>query len=312
MPSGLVCLTVVYRRLETQSDHSVTGCSSGLGKSISKAVYDAGFRIVATARSTTSLTYLPDGPRVLKLSLDVTSATSIESALSAAVTHFGQINVVINNAGYGLRGDTEAVPEEEARNQMETNFWGPVRITRGALRIFREVNPQGQGGTVVQVSSLGGWIGFPGNAFYHASKFALEGFTESVAKEMDPSWNIKFLLVLPGGVRTNFASTSAKATPRHPAYDHHSSPLTQLLEYVANPASQETWSDPDICARLLVNTVIAQRERPLPARLLMGAETIPLIRGDIERTLKEIYEWKAETESCSPKGGARVNISRLN
>ncbi|GIJ90335.1 hypothetical protein Asppvi_009289 [Aspergillus pseudoviridinutans] len=287
----------------------VTGCSSGLGKSISKAVYDAGFRIVATARSTSSLSYLPDGPRVLKLCLDVTSGTSIEAALAAAVSHFGEINVVINNAGYGLRGDTEAVPEEEARNQMETNFWGPVRITRRAVRIFREVNGQGQGGTVVQISSLGGWIGFPGNAFYHASKFALEGFTESVAKEMDPSWNIKFLLVLPGGVRTNFASTSIQATPRHPAYDHPGSPLTQLLEYVANPASQDTWSDPAICARLLVNAVVGQQERPLPVRLLMGAETIPLIRGDIERTLKEMDDWKAETESCSPKGGARLGVS---
>jgi NADP-dependent 3-hydroxy acid dehydrogenase YdfG len=163
----------------------VTGCSSGLGKSISKTVYDAGFRIVATARSTASLSYLPDGPSVLKLCLDVTSGTSIKTALAAAVSHFGQINVVINNAGYGLRGDTEAVPEEEARNQMETNFWGPVRITRGAVRIFREVNGQGQGGTVVQISSLGGWIGFPGNAFYHARYIALPALSYSLFTRAD-------------------------------------------------------------------------------------------------------------------------------
>ncbi|KAL4864210.1 hypothetical protein BDV12DRAFT_205852 [Aspergillus spectabilis] len=284
----------------------ITGCSSGLGRSIANAAYESGYRIVATARSTSSLSYLDDGPRVLKLSLDVTSLDAIKQSIIKAVDHFGQINVVVNNAGYGLRGDTEAVSEEEARRQVETNFWGPVHVTRSALRVFRETNPHGRGGTIVQISSIGGWVGFPGNAFYHASKFALEGFTESVAKEMDPAWNIKFLLAVPGGVRTNFAATSVQATPRHPAYDTPRSPLTQILQYVSNPASQETWSDPDVCARLLVNTVVEQGDRPMPTRLLMGAETIPLIQRDVERTLSEIKDWKNETEKCSPKGGAAL------
>ncbi|GFF56486.1 hypothetical protein IFM46972_10529 [Aspergillus udagawae] len=91
-----------------------------------------------------------------------------------------------------------------------------------------------------------------------------------------------------GGVRTNFTSTSVKATPQHPAYDHPSSPLTQLLEYVANPASQDTWCDPDICARLLVNNMVGQQERRLSVCLLMGAETIILRCGDIKWTLKEM------------------------
>ncbi|KAL4923350.1 SDR family oxidoreductase [Aspergillus undulatus] len=284
----------------------ITGASSGLGKSIALAAYESGYQIVATARSVDSLSHLPNEPRVLKLSLNVTSPEQIDSSLTAAVAHFGQVNVVVNNAGYGLRGDTEAISDEDARQQIETNFWGPVRITRGALRIFREVNPVGKGGTIAQISSVGGWVGFPGNAFYHASKFALEGFTESVAKEMDPSWNIKFLIAVPGGVRTNFAATSVQAIARHPAYDTPSSPLSQILNYINDPGSQKTWSHPDICARLLVDTVVSQEQRPLPIRLLMGAETIPLIESDIERTLLEMREWKAETERCSPRGGAKL------
>ncbi|KAL2815095.1 hypothetical protein BJX63DRAFT_390429 [Aspergillus granulosus] len=288
----------------------ITGASSGLGKSITRAAYESGYQIVATARSIGSLSYLPDEARVLKLGLDVTSNEQINSCLAAAVAHFGRLDVVINNAGYGLRGDTEAVSDEDARDQMETNFWGPVRITRGALRVFREVNMAGQGGIIIQISSIGGWVGFPGNAYYHASKFALEGFTESVAKEMDPAWNIKFLIAVPGGVRTNFAATSVKAIPRHPAYDTPSSPLTQILRYISQPSAQETWSDPDVCARLLVDTVVNQAQRSLPTRLLMGAETIPLLESDMEKTLAEIREWKTETEKCSPRGGALLNFDK--
>ncbi|KAL4781141.1 hypothetical protein BJX76DRAFT_336164 [Aspergillus varians] len=130
--------------LDTKSVWFITGALSGLGKSITIAAYESGFQIVATARSVDSLSYLRDEPRVLKLSLDVTSAEQIDTSLTAAVS------------------------DEDARHQVETNFWGPARITRSALQIFREVNPTGHGGTIVQICSIGGWIGFPGNAYYHA------------------------------------------------------------------------------------------------------------------------------------------------
>lgn len=146
----------------------MTGCSSGIGKSLARTICNAGHRIVATARDITSLSYLPDGPTVLKLSLDVTSQQAIGKAVSDAVLHFKRIDVLVNNAGYGLLGDMEGIPEADARLQLETNFWGPVHLTKEALRVFREVNPQGQGGTVVQVSSIGGWLTAPGHSFYHA------------------------------------------------------------------------------------------------------------------------------------------------
>ncbi|OOQ81813.1 retinol dehydrogenase 8 [Penicillium brasilianum] len=294
--------------LDTNAVWFVTGCSSGIGKSLAKTIYNAGQRIVATARDVTSLSYLPDDPTVLKLHLDVTRPETITQAIADAIAQFYGIDVFINNAGYSLIGDMEGIPDADARHQLETNFWGPVHVTREALRVFRETNGPARGGTVVQVSSMGGWITAPGHSFYHASKFALEGFTESVAKEVDPSWNIRFLLVSPGGVRTNFAGSSLKQTPRHPAYDDPNSSFSQLIKYVTNPESQSTWSDPDICARVLFECVTGQHERPLPMRLLMGAESIPLIKDDIQRTLKDIDTWQEETVRCSPGGGAVLNI----
>ncbi|KAG4216553.1 hypothetical protein PC116_g34966, partial [Phytophthora cactorum] len=151
-------------------------------------------RVVATARNPASLSDIPDGPNVLKLALDVTSVPSIDSAFDATVARYGRVDVVVNNAGYNLMGDAEASPpgNEGARALLDTNFWGAVDVSKRALSVFRDSNPQtGQrGGVIINVSSLGGYLGSPGNAFYHASKFALEGFAESIAKEVFPEWNI--------------------------------------------------------------------------------------------------------------------------
>ncbi|KAE8383521.1 hypothetical protein BDV26DRAFT_277145 [Aspergillus bertholletiae] len=284
--------------IDSETVWFVTGCSSGVGKSLVQTVHQAGHRIVATARNVASLSYLPEGPRVLKLTLDVTSKSDITNSLSTAVDTFGRIDVLVNNAGYGTLGDTETFPESDARLQMETLFWGPVWLTQEAVRIFREANPPGHGGTIVQVSSIGGLVTFPGSAFYHASKFALGGFTESFAKEMDPAWNINFMVVAPGGIKTNFVS-SVQFPPRHPAYDTPTSPLNQLLAYMTNPAVQETFSTPEKCARLLFDAVTGQAQRPLPRRLLMGAETIPLLEADLKLSADELDAWKEETMQCS-------------
>ncbi|KAJ6114779.1 NAD(P)-binding protein [Penicillium sp. IBT 16267x] len=277
----------------------VTGCSSGLGKSLAQAIYNAGHRIIATARDLASLSYLPDSPTVLKIKLDVTSQKDIYTAFTIALDTFHEVNIVINNAGYGLMGDMEAISDSDARHQLETNFWGPVHITQEALHVFREVNPQGQGGTIVQVSSIGGFLTAPGHAFYHARfviKFALEGFTKSVAKELRPEWNIFLLIVAPGGVQTNFATSSLRAPPRHPAYDLPDGAFSQLAAYIK---AQDTWSDPDSYAKVLFDAVVGQRERPMPTRLLMGAETIPYMKYEIKQVLEEIDAWDGETARCS-------------
>jgi NAD(P)-dependent dehydrogenase (short-subunit alcohol dehydrogenase family) len=123
---------------------------------------------VATARNTNALSYLSDDSRVLKLSLDVTSKDSITDAIQASVDRFGHLDVVVNNAGYTHMGDTEAIPEADSRLLVETLFWGPVFVMQESVRVFREVNPKHRGGTIVNVSSMGGSMTVPGNAFYHA------------------------------------------------------------------------------------------------------------------------------------------------
>jgi NAD(P)-dependent dehydrogenase (short-subunit alcohol dehydrogenase family) len=114
------------------------------------------------------------------------------------------------------------------------------------------------------------------------SKFALEGFTKSVAKEVDPAWNIKLLILSPGGVKTNFVE-SLKYLPRHPAYaDNPESTVNQLIKYISNPESLESWAKPEACAAVLFEAVVGQEDRPLPKRLNLGSETLPLMRADLK------------------------------
>jgi NAD(P)-dependent dehydrogenase (short-subunit alcohol dehydrogenase family) len=172
-------------------------------------------RVVATARNPSKLApNLPEGPRVHHAALDVTSAESIKAAIDSAVAKFGRIDVVVNNAGYGLMGDTEsfvmnAEDHDKARKVVETNFWGTAQVCAHAVRVFRDVNPKsGQiGGVVLNVTSIGGFAGFPGSAFYHASKFAVEGYTESMSKEVRADWNSKAPPSLP---RAEHSTSSLK------------------------------------------------------------------------------------------------------
>lgn len=151
--------------------------------------------MVATARKVEAMSELADGPNVHKMALDVTAGSAaVAAAVEAAAARFGgRLDVVVNNAGYGLMGDTEATSDADARAQLDTNFWGAVDVVKRALGVMRDDNPRAaggrRGGVILNVSSMGGFIGYPGQAFYHASKFALEGFTESVAKELPLDWN---------------------------------------------------------------------------------------------------------------------------
>jgi NAD(P)-dependent dehydrogenase (short-subunit alcohol dehydrogenase family) len=187
------CLTLLFLK--------VTGCSSGIGREIASLIASKpNQRLIATARSTSSLAYLPDGnPNVLKLALDVTSVSSVDAAFAAAAKHFGKdfhLDVVINNAGYSLSGDTEAATEEESHQEMETLFFGTARVTMRSIENMRQ-HIDHRGGLIINISSLAGLCAFPGHAYYHAGKFAVEGWTESVAREMHPDWNSKFCRLRP-------------------------------------------------------------------------------------------------------------------
>ncbi|KAH6867409.1 short-chain dehydrogenase [Thelonectria olida] len=279
----------------------ITGCSSGIGQALSILVAQHKTnRLVATARNTSALAYLPDTPNVLKLTLDVTSQDSVDAAITATLQLWGRIDVVVNNAGFNIQGDAEAIPDAEARRLVETNFWGTVMVTRHAVRVMREENPRGAngtgGGVIMNVTSMGGRIGFPGNSFYHASKFAVEGFIESVSKEVRPEWNIHFCLIEPGGVKTNYA-TSMKTVPPLPAYAAPDTPARMLEAYVANPESSKAWAEASAVAETMFGVVSGGQDIPL--RVPLGSDSWSVLKAQQEQAGKDLEKVKELSLSVS-------------
>ncbi|OJT12139.1 hypothetical protein TRAPUB_11316 [Trametes pubescens] len=185
----------------------VTGASSGFGRALCDIVLKNGETVVAIARRTHLLDDLVD-----QYSADRILAVKTDDA-------FGRVDVVFNNAGYADLGEVESVQDTDARALFETNFWGAVSVTREAVRFFRESNPPGDGGRLLQMTSMYGIVGANCLAFYSASKHALEGFTKSIAQKLDPTWNIRVVTLLePGFFQTELISHIMKWTPPHPAY----------------------------------------------------------------------------------------------
>ena len=191
----------------------ITGSSRGLGRSLAEAVLKSGDKLVATARNTAQLDELAAqyGDQVYPVALDVTDYEQVYHVVAEAVAHFGRIDVLVNNAGFGIIGAAEAYTEEQVRSQLETNLYAPIEITRAVLPYMR-----GQGsGRILQISSIGGRVGNPGLTMYQAAKFGLSGFTEALAKEVRPL-GIHVTSVEPGGFRTDWAGASM--TNGEPAY----------------------------------------------------------------------------------------------
>src|SRR5581483_2935607 len=188
----------------------ITGASSGFGHAFAEHALAKGYNVVAAARDTTRLQSLvakaPD--RVLAVTLDVDRAGDAQKTVEAAVARFGRIDVLINNAGYAIVGALEETPEAEWRAQMETNFFGAIRVTQAVLPVLRRQ----RSGAIVNMSSLGGQLSFAGFSAYSASKFALEGASEALAQEVAP-FGIKVLIVEPGQFRTNLAGAGMRHMP---------------------------------------------------------------------------------------------------
>jgi len=198
----------------------ITGTSTGFGQEYVKVILQKGDHVVATARKSSNLKF--DGANddnCLLVDLDVTSQSSIDNAFDAALKKFGRVDVVCNNAGYGLSGEFESLSDKQIRTQMEVNFFGLLDVTRKAMEVMRNQSPKG--GVIQQITSIGGQTGVPTFSIYCASKWAVEGFTEAVQQEVKPEWNIKFTCIEPGGFRTDWAGRSmAFAENKNPAYDH--------------------------------------------------------------------------------------------
>jgi NAD(P)-dependent dehydrogenase (short-subunit alcohol dehydrogenase family) len=182
----------------------ITGTSTGIGRSAALYFAEKGWNVAATMRSPEKENDLQKNPNIKVFALDVTSNASIEQAISSAVTAFGSIDVLVNNAGYGVDGVFEAMSDEVIHKQFDTNVFGLMRMTRAFVSYFRENKIKGN---IIQIASVGGQVAFPLYSIYHGTKWAVEGFTESLSFELDPL-GIKVKLVEPGAIKTEFYSGS--------------------------------------------------------------------------------------------------------
>ena len=256
----------------------ITGTSKGFGRVWAEAALERGDRVAATARDIKTLAPLVDryDDRVAALPLDVNDRAAVFSTVAEAHRRFGQIDVAINNAGYGLFGAIEEISEAEARAQIETNLFGALWVTQAVLPIMRA---QGSG-HIIQVSSIGGLNAFPTVGLYHASKWGLEGFSQSLAAEVAP-FGIKVTLVEPAGYATEWSGPSAKRAEPLPAYE----PARQaILAFRAN----NTPGDPDATGSAILKIVDAKEP---PLRVFFGTVGLPMTRAEYARRIETWEKW---------------------
>jgi len=259
----------------------VTGSSKGFGREFVLAALERGDKVAATARNTDALTDLVDkyGDAVLPLQLDVTDRDRVFAAVEEARDAFGRLDVVINNAGYGLFGTVEEISEQQLRDQLETNLFGVFHVTQAVLPILRE---QGSG-HIIQISTIGGIGAFPSLGGYHASKWALEGLTESLAQEV-AGFGIKVTLIEPGYYGTDFAGSSQKRAAANPAYDAFRAEVD--AERKANyPAP----GNPTATRKAVLQVVDADEP---PLRIFFGDGPLALAAEEYESRLATWRAWE--------------------
>jgi NAD(P)-dependent dehydrogenase (short-subunit alcohol dehydrogenase family) len=181
----------------------ITGASSGFGRAAARLFHQKGWNVIATMRSPEKETELSKGDDLLLLALDVTNTKTIDTAIKAGLDRFGRIDVLVNNAGHGSLGALESATEEQIRQQFDVNVFGLISVTKAVLPVMR----QQRSGIVINVSSIGGKVTFPFSSLYHATKFAVEGLTESLQYELNPL-GIRLKIVEPGGYKTEFTGRS--------------------------------------------------------------------------------------------------------
>ena len=243
----------------------VTGSASGLGRSIAEAVLASGDRLVATARDPRRLEDLVEkyGDRVCTAPLDVADEDAANAAVQAAVGAFGRLDVVVNNAGYGDVAPFEQLSSERFKAVVDTNFYGVVNVTRAALPIMRKQ----KSGCILQISSVGGRLALPGSTPYHAAKWAVGGFTESLAQEVAP-FGVKVCALEPGGMRTNWGTRAHKETPQLlPDYEPSVGAVVNALHSLWGHEN----SDPAKVAQVILRLAASDR---LPAHLLLGSDAV--------------------------------------
>jgi NAD(P)-dependent dehydrogenase (short-subunit alcohol dehydrogenase family) len=261
----------------------ITGSSRGLGRSLTEAVLAQGDQVAATARTPKHLNDLaekyPD--QIYPIQLDVTDKVQIKSAVEDTIERFGRIDVLVNNAGFGITGAAEAFTDEQVRSQLETNLYAPIEVTRAVLPYMRKQ----RSGRILQISSIGGRVGNTGLTMYQAAKFGLGGFTEALSKEV-ASLGIHVTSVEPGGFRTDWAGASMSFAPQVDGYE---STVDAITTYLSSGQFTPV-GDPNKAAKVMVD--LANHPEP-PVHLVLGSEAVAILKkADADRQ-DEFEKWLA-------------------
>jgi NAD(P)-dependent dehydrogenase (short-subunit alcohol dehydrogenase family) len=256
----------------------ITGTSKGFGRVWTEAALARGDRVAASARNLKTLAPLVEryGNQMAAIELDVTNRAAVSAAIAEVHARFGRLDVLVNNAGYGLFGTIEEVSETEARAQLETNLFGALWVTQAALPIMRAQ----RSGHIIQVSSIGGVNAFPTVGLYHASKWALEGFSQAMAAEV-AGFGIKVTIVEPGGYATDWGTSSAQRARQLPAYDGARAAMAAVR-------SQYVPGDPNATGPAILKLVDAQDP---PLRIFFGSGGLPMTRAEYARRIATWEQW---------------------
>ncbi len=260
----------------------ITGSSRGLGRSLTEAVLAAGNKVAATARNPEQLNDLVKkyGDNIYPVKLDVNNHDEVYKRVADTVKHFGRIDVLVNNAGFGIIGAAEAFTEEQFRSQLDTNLYAPIEVTRAVLPYMRKQ----RSGFIMQISSVGGRVGNAGLTMYQAAKFGLGGFSEALAKEVAPL-GIKVTCVEPGGFRTDWAGASMSYAPVVEGYEES---VEKRSEYFQS-GQFVPLGDPDKAAKVMVKLV---DESEPPVHLVLGSEAIAILEAANAARDAELQKWK--------------------
>ncbi len=261
----------------------ITGSSTGLGRELAEVLLQEGYRVIATARNLESVKDLteeyPETARTF--SLDVTKPDQVRAAVDFAVGEFGSIDVLVNNAGYGLIGAIEEPSDRQIRDQYETNLFGAIDVMRVVLPQMRKQ----KSGHIINLSSVAGFVASPSAGYYASTKFALEALSESMSQEV-AHHNIKVTIVEPGPFRTDFAGRSLKAPENQLPEDYPAT--TKFLEYFEQVDRKQV-GDPKKAARVMIDVV--ESENP-PLRLPLGELAIQRIETKLENVRKDFAPWR--------------------
>ncbi|TXH15447.1 MAG: SDR family NAD(P)-dependent oxidoreductase [Mycobacterium sp.] len=267
----------------------ITGASRGFGLQIARDLLDRGHQVVATARQASAVTdALGDDDNLLAVALDVTDEAQARQAVQAAVERFGRIDVLINNAGRGLLGAVEEATDAEVRAVYETNVFGLLTVTRAVAPILRTQ----RSGTIVNISSVGGFVGSPGWGVYASTKFAVEALTESLHAELRPL-GIHVMVVEPGYFRTDFLDSSSLQIQQNTIDDYADGPAGQM-RVAAGERNHDQPGDPVKASAAIIDVV--ESARP-PLRLLLGNDTIAAVEGKIAHVQAELAQWRSVSTS---------------